>query len=59
MSHGGKREGAGRKARSTQRVALTFRVEPEIAAKFERLREAANRSQVEQFTEMVRRARER
>ena len=57
MKHGGKREGAGRKARSTKRVAITLKVEPEIAEKFERLRETAGRSQVAQFSEMVKRAR--
>lgn len=57
MSKGGKREGAGRKPRSDPREALTLRVEPATAQKFKRLCEGNDRSQSEQFTEMVKRAR--
>jgi len=52
-TRGGARKGAGRKARKTPRQALTLRVEPEIAKKFARLCEGKERSQSEQFSEMV------
>ena len=57
MSHGGKRKGAGRKPRSEAREAFTVRVEPATADKFKRLCEANDRSQSEQFEELVKRAR--
>ncbi len=56
-TRGGAREGAGRPPRKEARKALTLRVEPEIAEKFTRLCEAKDRSQSEQFSEMVKRAR--
>ena len=56
-NHGGSRKGAGRKARSVPREALTIRVEPEIVEKFKRLCEAKKRSQSEQLTEWVKRSR--
>ena len=57
MNHGGARQGAGRKPRSEQMKAITIRVEPAAADKFKRLCEGKNRSQSDQFTEMVKRAR--
>ena len=54
---GGKRKGAGRKPRSVARVAITLRVEPEIAERFWMLCEAKDRSQSDQFATMVSRAR--
>lgn len=56
-NHGGSREGAGRKARQQPREALTIRVEPEISEKFKKVCESKNRSQSEQLTEWVKRAR--
>jgi hypothetical protein len=54
---GGKRKGAGRKPRSVARVAITLRVEPEVAERFRLLCEAKERSQSDQFATMVSRAR--
>lgn len=54
---GGKREGAGRKPRSEAREALTVRIEPEHAEKFRKLCTAKGRSQAEQITEWIKRAR--
>ena len=53
---GGKREGAGRKPRSEPREALTLRVEPTTASKFKQLCKTTNRSQSQQFSEMVKKA---
>jgi hypothetical protein len=55
-TRGGKREGAGRKPRSEPREALTLRVEIATAEKFKRICKSTDRSQSEQFTEMVKRA---
>lgn len=57
MSHGGKRKGAGRKPRSKAREALTVRIEPEHAEKFRKLCTDKERSQAEQITEWIKRAR--
>lgn len=57
MSWGGKRKGAGRKPRSEAREALTVRIEPEQAEKFRKLCTAKGRSQAEQITEWIKRAR--
>ena len=54
---GGKREGAGRKPRPVPREAVTVRLEPEHAEKFRKLCEAKGRSQAEQITEWIKRAR--
>ena len=59
MSHGGKREGAGRTRRTEPRVALILKVEPADAKRFKTLCRASKRSQSIQFTEMVRREEER
>ena len=45
MTAGGKRLGAGRKRREMPRVALTIRVEREVAARFKALCKATGRSQ--------------
>lgn len=57
MSHGGKREGAGRKPRSEPREAVTVRLEPKHAEKFRAICEAKGHSQAEQITEWIKRAR--
>jgi len=54
---GGKRKGAGRKPRSEPREAVTVRLEPEHAEKFRKLCTAKGRSQAEQITEWIKRAR--
>lgn len=56
-TRGGDREGAGRPPRKIARKAITIRVEPDIAEKFTRLCESKGKSQSEQFSEMVKRAR--
>ena len=38
MTAGGKRAGAGRKPRQVAKVALSIRLEPEVAEKLERIR---------------------
>ena len=55
--HGGKREGAGRKSRSTPLRAITIRVNIEIAEKLNAICKAKDRSQAAQVTEWVKRAR--
>jgi len=55
--HGGKRKGAGRKPRLEPRKAVTVRLEPEHAENFRKLCEAKERSQAEQITEWIKRAR--
>jgi hypothetical protein len=57
MGHGGKREGAGRKPRPVAREAVTVRLEPELVEKFRKLCTAKGRSQAEQITEWIKRAR--
>lgn len=57
MSHGGKREGAGRKPRNTPRETITVRIESEHAEKFRAICKARGNSQSEQFTEFIKRAR--
>ena len=57
QSRGGSRKGAGRKPRSVARVAITLRVEPEIAERFRAVCEAKGRSQSDQFAAMVARLR--
>ena len=54
---GGKRKGAGRKPRLEPREAVTVRLEPEDAEKFHKLCEAKGRSQAQQITEWIKRAR--
>lgn len=54
---GGKRKGAGRKPRSEAREALTVRIEPAYAEKFRKLCAAKGRSQAQQITEWIKRAR--
>ena len=56
-ARGGKRKGAGRKPRPVAREAVTVRLEPEHAERFRRLCEAKGRSQAEQLTEWIKRAR--
>jgi len=56
MRHGGNRNGAGRKARSEPREALTIRIEGKDADKFRKVCEANNRSQSEQLTAWIKRA---
>ena len=57
QSRGGARKGAGRKPRAAARVAITLRVEPEIAERFRALCKINERSQSDQFATMVSRAR--
>ena len=55
-THGGARKGAGtKKTRTADRVAITMRVEPEIAEKFKRICKDGNVSQAGQFSDMVQR----
>jgi len=56
MSRGGTRKGAGRKPRETPRKALTIRLEPADAARFEAICLATGRSQGDQLTAWIRRA---
>ena len=56
MSHGGNRNGAGRKARSEPREAVTIRIEAKDADKFRKVCKANKRSQSEQLTAWIRRA---
>ena len=53
-TRGGKRAGAGRKPRETPRKAVTIRLEPEDAAKFETICRANGRSQPEQLAFWIR-----
>lgn len=57
MSHGGKRDGAGRKPRSVARVAVTVKIEPELAERFREVCKAKGRSQASQFSEWIKRTR--
>ena len=50
----GKRTGSGRPPRMTPRVALTLKVEPDVAEAFKEQCKANGKSQVETFSEMVR-----
>ncbi len=54
---GGKRKGAGRKPCSEAREPITVRIKPEHAEKFRKLCTAKGRSQSEQITEWIKRAR--
>ena len=51
MTAGGKRKGSGRKRLTVPKVAITVRVEPEIAEKFNSAR--GGLSQSKQFTKYV------
>jgi hypothetical protein len=55
-TRGGKRTGAGRKPRETPRKAVTICLEPEDAARFLAICQAQERSQSEQLTQWIRRA---
>jgi hypothetical protein len=54
---GGKREGAGRKPRSTPREAITVRIEPQDAAKLRNLCAAREMSQADWITDKIRKSR--
>ena len=57
MNRGGKREGAGRKPRSTPKKAVTVRLEPKTYEKFTKLRKAYGRSEASQIEDLGKRAR--
>lgn len=57
MTAGGKRPGAGRKPRETPRETISVKIEPEHAEKFRAICKARGRSQSEQITEFIKRAR--
>lgn len=53
MTHGGKRKGAGRKKRSVPRVALTIKVEPDVADQFRVLCYKTGKSQSQLLSDLV------
>ena len=57
VNHGGKRKGAGRKPRETPLEAITVKIEPEHAERFRAICAAKGRSQAQQITEWIKRAR--
>lgn len=60
-NRGGAREGSGRRTREelgkAPRVAITLRLEPEVAEKFQQVAKAKAKSQAALFSEMVGRLR--
>lgn len=54
---GGKRKGAGRKPRETPLEAITVKIEPEHAERFRAICATKGRSQAQQITEWIKRAR--
>jgi hypothetical protein len=54
---GGKRKGAGRKPRETPLEAITVKIEPKHAERFREICATKERSQAQQITEWIKRAR--